>query len=122
MEYEGDFILRQIKTLADGLGVALAHGKNGGQTEIIFPAALGQKLPFQPELQGLITQQHYAQAAHRLLQLRYALPENEFLKLGVWFYGQLNQLSADELAAGRYSKQNIVAGLRQLEQLKAELK
>lgn len=117
MENESDWIMRQLHAFADGLGYVLAHGSKSGKTAIVFPQAQAEKLPHQAELADLIAKQQYAAGAQRLLKLQYALPEQDFMKLGVWFYDTLNQLNDDELKAGEFSRSSIVAGLKQLAEL-----
>ena len=117
MTEEDDWIMRQINSFAQGLGYLLAQRKGAAQTEIIFPAKEAQNLPHQAELQRLINQEAYGAAAARLLKLRYAMTEPKFMALSLWFYNTLNQYNDTQLQAGQYSKQAIVAGLKQLEQL-----
>ncbi|GAF36222.1 DUF6483 family protein [Lentilactobacillus farraginis] len=117
MQDESDFILRQIRAFAEGLGYILAHGKGGhSQTEIIFPARQEQKLPHQTELQSLIDKKQYAGAAERLLSLQYAMTDDQFTALGIWLYASLNELSDAQLLEGGFSKKSIIAGLNQLKE------
>ncbi|MCT3398098.1 DUF6483 family protein [Lentilactobacillus hilgardii] len=119
MRDENDFILRQIRAFAEGLGYILSHGKGGqSEAEIVFPEKQEQKLPYQNELQGLIDKKQYADAAKRLLSLQYAMTEAQFMKLGIWFYSELNKYSDDQLVEGDFSKQSIIAGLNQLKALR----
>lgn len=116
---ENDFILRQIRAFAEGLGYILSHGKGGqSEAEIVFPEKQEQKLPYQNELQGLIDKKRYADAAKRLLSLQYAMTEAQFMKLGIWFYSELNEYSDDQLVEGNFSKQSIITGLNQLKALR----
>lgn len=120
MAEESDFILRQIHSLAEGFGYLLAHAKDSNNTEIVFPGTVGPALPHQAELRQLIHDQQYQQAATRLLKLRYAMTEDQFFQLALWFYQTLNHYDDATLQAGHYSKASIVAGLKQLEQFKNE--
>jgi hypothetical protein len=116
---ENDFILRQIRAFAEGLGYILSHGKGGqSEAEIVFPEKQEQKLPYQNELQELIDKKQYADAAKRLLSLQYAMTEAQFMKLGIWFYSELNEYSDDQLVEGNFSKQSIITGLNQLKALR----
>lgn len=117
MTEENDWILRQINSFAQGLGYILAQRNGDRQAEIIFPVKTVQNLPHQAELQHLINQQAYGAAATRLLKLRYAMTETKFMALSLWFYHKLNQYTEDQLQAGAYSKQAIIAGLKQLAHL-----
>lgn len=117
MTEENDWIMRQINSFAQGLGYMLAQRKGDAPTEIIFPVKAAQNLPHQDELQHLINQQAYGAAAARLLKLRYAITEPKFMALSLWFYNTLNQYNDAQLQAGHYSKQAIITGLKQLEQL-----
>jgi len=116
MQNESDYIMRQIKAFAEGLGYMLSKNKNNTDTEIVFHMD-EPLLPHQFELQQLIDKKQYAAAAKRLLSLRYAISETDFFKLGVWFYDTLNQRSDTELQRNNYSRAAIVAGLKQLQEL-----
>lgn len=59
----------------------------------------------------------YGQAADRLLQLRYAMKEEDFIRLGVWFYQTLNRFDDQELTKGNYSRQEIISGLTKLKDM-----
>lgn len=118
MNYESDWITRQLKSFAQGLGYVFSKGKGGGETEIVFPQKQEKLLPHQDELQQLIDAHHYAQAAKRLWNLQYAMPEQDFVKLGVWFYGTLNGYSNQELIDGNYSRNQILVGLNGLKNMK----
>lgn len=119
MQDENDYLMRQIKAFAEGLGYLLSKRKNDTDTEIVFHMD-EPLLPHQTELQKLISAKQYSEAATRLLNLRYAMPETTFLKLGAWFYDTLNRRSTADLNQHGYSRQAIVAGLKQLQRLQAE--
>ncbi|MFR0554377.1 DUF6483 family protein [Loigolactobacillus coryniformis] len=116
MQNESDYIMRQIKAFAEGIGYMLSKYKNNTDTEIVFHLD-EPLLPHQSELQQLIAKKQYATAAKRLLSLRYAMPEMEFFKLGVWFYDTLNQRSDTKLQQNHYSRAAIIVGLKQLQEL-----
>lgn len=117
MGQESDWLMRQINDLASGLGYIISRGKGGSESEIIFPQKEEEKLPHKNELQKLIDDHQYSQAAERLLQLRYAMEEEDFLRLGVWFYQKLNRLDNQELTKGNFSRQEIVSGLAKLKDM-----
>ncbi|MFD0898093.1 DUF6483 family protein [Loigolactobacillus binensis] len=119
MQNESDYIMRQIKAFAEGLGYIMSQRKNNTDTEIVFHMA-EPLLPHQLELQQLIAKKQYAAVAKRLLALQYAMPEGDFFKLSVWFYDTLNQRSDTELQQNNYSRSAIIAGLKQLQMLQAE--
>ncbi|MCH4165440.1 MAG: DUF6483 family protein [Lentilactobacillus diolivorans] len=117
---DNDFIIRQIRAAAEGMAYILGHGKSTGRTEIVFPQDQRQKLPHQNELQQLIDQHQYAQAAERLLKYQRTMADQDFVKLGNWFYDQLNSSNRSNRPDGMLSKQTIIAGLRQLSRLKLD--
>ncbi|WP_405076727.1 DUF6483 family protein (plasmid) [Ligilactobacillus acidipiscis] len=117
MGQESDWLMRQINDLASGLGYIISRGKGGSETEIIFPQKEEEKLPHKDKLQRLINNHQYSQAAERLLQLRYAMEKEDFLRLGVWFYQTLNHFDDQELTKGNYSRQEIVSGLTKLKDM-----
>ncbi|MFT8401131.1 MAG: DUF6483 family protein [Lentilactobacillus diolivorans] len=117
---DNDFIIRQTRAAAEGMAYILGHGKSTGRTEIVFPQDQRQKLPHQNELQQLIDQHQYAQAAERLLKYQRTMADQDFVKLGNWFYDQLNSSNRSNRPDGMLSKQTIIAGLRQLRQLKLD--
>ncbi|WP_137629344.1 DUF6483 family protein [Lactiplantibacillus daowaiensis] len=114
MAEESDYILRQIHSLAEGFGYLLSRAKDSNNTEIVFPGTSGPDLPHQVELRALIADHRYQVAATRLVKLRYAMTEDQFFKLALWFYQTLNGFDEATLQAGDYSKASIVAGLKQL--------
>ncbi len=116
MQNESDWIMKQIRSFAEGLGVVLSNAK-GTQTEIIFPQKEEQVLPHQAELKNMLQNKQYVSASKRLLALQYAMPEKDFLKLGIWFYDNLNQHSDSELQKNHYSRASIITGLKQLEKM-----
>ena len=117
MQDESDWLMRQLNAFAAGLGATLSRNK-GGTTEIVFPQHQDKPLPHQVALMQLIETHAYAQAAERLLALRYAMTEAEFLKLGIWFYATLNRFDDHDLANGGLTRAALVSGLAQLKQLK----
>ncbi|WP_461243436.1 DUF6483 family protein [Secundilactobacillus muriivasis] len=116
---DDDWILKQIKQIAYGIGYVLSGGKgNDPQFEVVFPQPDTKALPYQKEIQLLIDQHQYAKAADRLLSVQYAMADADFMKLGVWFYDTVNGIPEAQLEAGGYSKAAIVAGLKQLAKLR----
>lgn len=118
---DNDFIIRQIRAAAEGMAYILGHGKSTGRTEIVFPQDQRQKLPHQNELQQLIDQHQYAQAAERLLKYQRTMADQDFVKLGNWFYDQVNLSNHTNHPSEDLSKQTIMAGLRQLSRLKLDV-
>ncbi|MBQ0837080.1 hypothetical protein KBP51_11640 [Lactiplantibacillus pentosus] len=116
MQDESDWLMRQLRAFATGLGYTLSRRK-GGETQVVFPELQDKPLPHQVELTQLIDKHAYAQAADRLLALQYAMTAAEFLKLGIWFYATLNRFDDQNLASGGISRASLVAGLAQLKQL-----
>lgn len=110
---ESDWLTRQIRAFAEGMGYLLARDKNGASTEVIFPQKESE-LAYQSELQSYLDQQAYGQASARIFELQYALPTQQFLQLGLWLYRELNKLSEVELARGHFSKQEMMNSLRRL--------
>lgn len=114
---DDDWIMKQIHLLAEGLGYLLHSSNPDNDYEIVFPQQDEQMLPHQGELERLIQLNRYGEAAQQLLNLRYSMKEQDFMKLGVWFYSTLNAKSEDELEEGDYSKASIVAGLEKLKEM-----
>lgn len=118
MEQNEDFLTRQIRAIGSGLGVMIS-GKNSSGTEIVFPKKQGEKLSYQVDLEMLIGQHQFAEAADKLSRLVYAVPDAEYFSLSVWFYQRLNQFSEATLMAGGFSKGQI---MNRLEKLQDQLK
>ncbi|MFD1464594.1 DUF6483 family protein [Lapidilactobacillus mulanensis] len=117
MQEESDWLTRQIRAFAEGLGYMLSHEKSGASTQIVFPQKDAQEIPHQAELQHLIDTKRYSDAAERLFDLRYALLPDDFFKLGLWFYSTLNEFSPADLATGNFSKDSILAGVTRLKEM-----
>ncbi|GHP13228.1 hypothetical protein YK48G_06530 [Lentilactobacillus fungorum] len=113
MQQDEDFLTRQIRSIGQGLGVMIS-GKNGGPTQIVFPKKQAQKLPHQVDLQRLIDEGKYGQAAEHLVQLEFAISHQDYFELSLWLYKTLNQLSDETLRSGQYSKTRILDQLQRL--------
>ncbi|MCD2255900.1 DUF6483 family protein [Agrilactobacillus fermenti] len=119
--YEDDPILRQIKAFAQGLGYILTAGKGGNsETEIVFPGQQDDHLTYQETLQKSLAQHQYQVSIEKLFRVRYAISEENFLKLGLWYAQQLNLLSAAELKQGNFSKQDIQSLLDRLQAIQEQ--
>ncbi|BDR58802.1 DUF6483 family protein [Xylocopilactobacillus apicola] len=118
---EKDWIVRQVKSFAQGLGYLLGHGKSNPGSEIVFPKEYSAPLPHQKDLQKLIDQRQYQQSVTEFKGLRYAMEEELYLKLGNWLYSNLSRLDEDQLQAGHFSKAQIDAEVEELSQISLDL-
>lgn len=59
---ESDWLTRQIRAFAEGMGYLLARDKNGASTEVIFPQKESE-LAYQSELQCYLNQHAYDKAS-----------------------------------------------------------
>ncbi|GLB46265.1 hypothetical protein WR164_02440 [Philodulcilactobacillus myokoensis] len=115
MQYEDDdWLIRQLKQSAKGIA-EIFSGKNDGDSKIIFHQENKMKLPHQREINDLIKKHQYSKAANRLLDLKYAMSENDFQKLGIWFYSKLNH---KDFNVKDYSRSSLLAGLEQIKRAK----
>ncbi|KRK87006.1 DUF6483 family protein [Lentilactobacillus sunkii] len=118
MEQDEDFLTRQIRSIGAGLGYMIG-GKDGGGSQIIFPKKQSELLPHQGDLQKLIDEQRFGEAADRLTRLEFTIAGEQYFNLCLWFFTSLNQYTDNELRAGGYSKIQIYD---QLAKLKDQIK
>lgn len=84
---DNDFIIKQVKDAASGIK-SLFSNKSSDDTKIVFHKEDKMNIPFQKEIYNLIKNKGYVLAADRLFNLRYAMDENNFKKLCIWFYSK----------------------------------
>ncbi|WP_390404599.1 DUF6483 family protein [Lacticaseibacillus jixiensis] len=114
MQEENDVLLRQIKAFAQGLGYLLGKGNGSAGNEIVFPQQATQKLPNQAQLEQFLAADALHEATSFLFSRRYAMAEEKFIALGMWYFGTLNKLSDEQLTQANYSREAIALGLAQL--------
>ncbi|GAD17288.1 DUF6483 family protein [Lentilactobacillus otakiensis] len=118
MEQNEDFLTRQIRAIGSGLAYTIG-GKDKGGSQIIFPKKQSEQLPHQLDLQTLIDQHRFSEAAEQLSRLEFTIPGEKYFNLCLWFFSTLNQFTDDELRRGDYSKIQIYDHLSKLkEQIK----
>ncbi|WP_179395405.1 DUF6483 family protein [Lacticaseibacillus absianus] len=117
---DDDWLMRQIKGFAQGLHYLLGGSGDAPETTIVWPQAEAATLPYQTELEQLIETQQFAKADALFQRVRYAMPPQDYLVLGRWFYAALARYSDATLAAGGLPQSAIQAGLHRLEAQLAE--
>lgn len=119
MAEETDFLLRQIKGIAGSMGYILGKKEEGMEAAVIFPADK-PPLPYQDVLRGLLHDHQYQEALTKFDQIRYAMEEDDYVKLGLWLYTALLQLPAKERTAAGLSIAALQKGLNQLAAMSGE--
>lgn len=116
MTEQNDWIMRQVKSFAQGLGYVLGKGKAQTDNEIVFPQKEAKNLPHQVELQKLIDADNFQQAMLQLQKLRYAMAEEKYIALGNWLYSTLMQRDPEPINQIHYEWE-----LNKLKALTAEI-
>ncbi|WP_040536183.1 hypothetical protein [Schleiferilactobacillus shenzhenensis] len=113
MAEETDFLLRQIKGIAGSMGYILGKKEEGMEAAVIFPADK-PPLPYQDVLRGLLHDHQYQEALTKFDQIRYAMEQDDYVKLGLWLYTALLQLPEKDRNAAKLTLPVLQAGLNQL--------
>ncbi|HAY52942.1 MAG TPA: hypothetical protein DCY46_03035 [Lactobacillus sp.] len=119
MAEETDFLLRQIKGIAGQLGYILGKRAEGTESAIIFPANK-LPLPYQDVLRELLHTHHYQEALTKFTQIRYAMEQDEYVKLGLWLYSALLQLPEKERTEAGLTTPELQVGLNKLASIQGE--
>ena len=86
-----DFILRQIKSFAEGFGAILGKGKT--RNEVIFEQQQNQKGKIYTDLNQLLLHRKYEEAIHYVYAQKFELDVDSYYRLGMWLYGKLKDVS-----------------------------
>ena len=88
---DDDFILRQIKSFAEGFGAILGKGKE--KNEVVFEQQQNQKGKIYTNLDRLLLHRKYEEAIHYVYAQKFELDGDIYYRLGIWLYGKLDGVS-----------------------------
>ncbi|ASN13548.1 MULTISPECIES: hypothetical protein [Latilactobacillus] len=119
---EQDFIKRQIKSFAQGIGsiINVGHANNG--VEIMLPAEQGQNLPFQDTLLRYLNMKHYKEGFIHLLKLESKMSQFDFNQLGIWYVYELNKIPSQLLIKDGLTENDISTLIHRLNQTPSDNK
>ncbi|KRM14095.1 hypothetical protein FD31_GL002233 [Companilactobacillus nantensis DSM 16982] len=85
---DNDFILRQVKSFAEGLGM-IAGKKGSPKTEIIYQQQQNQKGKIFTDLDNLLLHRKYEAAIHYVYAQKFQLDRANYYQLGEWLTQKL---------------------------------
>lgn len=78
---DDDFILRQIKSFAEGFGAILGKGKE--KNEVVFEQQQNQKGKIYTNLDRLLLHRKYEEAIHYVYAQKFELDGDSYYRLGI---------------------------------------
>ncbi|MDT6951420.1 hypothetical protein [Companilactobacillus alimentarius] len=104
-----DFLMRQIKSFAQGFGMVL--GKKGQvKTEVIYDQKQNQNGKNYTDLEDLLLHHKYEAAIKYVYAQKFNLSNEEYVKLGEWLINKLEKYSdtnADQLLEFKNNLQKV---------------
>jgi len=91
MAEDSDFIMRQIKSFAEGFGYMVGK-KDGEKTEVIFEQQQGQGDKIHRDITELLMHQKYEQAIQYVYAQKFTLEEGQYFVLGQWLLRKLSDI------------------------------
>lgn len=88
MEDDNDFIMRQIKSFAEGFGYMVGK-KGANKTEIVFEQQQNQKGKTYTDIDNLLLHHKYDEAINYVYAQKFDLDRDSYLKLGLWLIVKL---------------------------------
>ncbi|MCK2073739.1 hypothetical protein ID874_05440 [Pediococcus acidilactici] len=95
LDNDKDFIMKQVKSFAEGLGYVLGKKRNG-DIEVVFQQENQQKNKFLAEIEQYLEKKKYREAIQSFFKLKYELEPGEYLKIGNQLLDKLKARLADE--------------------------
>ncbi|KRK96657.1 DUF6483 family protein [Companilactobacillus futsaii] len=106
MAEDSDFIMRQIKSFAEGFGYMVGK-KDGEKTEVVFEQQQGQGDKIHRDLTELLMHEKYEQAIQYVYAQKFTLGEEQYFALGQWLLEKLSKISEIDQAMITGFKGNI---------------
>lgn len=117
--FENDYIMRQIESMSRILGELIFQKDNeSGEIEVVDEHGniqQGNLLLYQ--LKKMILEKRINEAENLLFEAIEKNPLEEYLKAALSFYGELLKLSDKELEACNFSRDEVLEGLQQIQQI-----
>ncbi|WP_125565272.1 DUF6483 family protein [Companilactobacillus insicii] len=89
---DNDFIMHQIKSFAEGLGIVL-NNKDGSKSQVVFEQQQGQSGTIETEINKLLFKGKYDLAVKLVFEQKFILERDSYLKLAQWLMVKLNSYS-----------------------------
>jgi len=85
---DNDFIMRQIKSIADGFGFMIGK-KGSAKAEVVFEQQQNQKGKLYTDLDYLLMHHKYEESIHYVYSQKFNLDPDSYLKLSQWLLKKL---------------------------------
>jgi len=89
---DNDFIMRQVKSFAEGLGVML-NNKDGNKSVVFFEQEQGQSETIKERLDKLVFKRKYDAAVRMVFEQKFILSKSNYVELAQWLLDKFNQLN-----------------------------
>jgi len=111
--YHQDWLMRQIEAISAFLAFLLTQRRPSSHAEEATVREVSPSGECFDRISALLRAGRICEAENELFR-RADGEDEEALRTGVWFYGEVNKLSDGELAARDFSREEIADGLRDL--------
>ncbi|WP_119327078.1 DUF6483 family protein [Companilactobacillus musae] len=88
MDDDNDFIMRQIKSFAEGFGYMVGK-KGANKTEIVFEQQQNQRGKIYTDIDNLLLHHKYEAAINYVYSKKFVLDRKAYLELGQWLITRL---------------------------------
>lgn len=86
---DNDFVMRQVKSFAEGLGIVL-NNRDGSKSQVVFEQEQGQSGTIEDEINKLLFKKKYDSAVRLVFEQKFILEHDDYLKLAYWLLNELN--------------------------------
>lgn len=111
-----DYLLREIENLSRAIAGAFMK-KDLPIVRILDDGVLNEDEFLRYSLRNLLAQGELNRAENLLFDELERNPSNVALETGIWFYGELNQMSDYRLLECHFSREEIAEGLEDLREI-----
>jgi len=89
MDDNNDFIMRQVKSFAEGLGVVI-NNKDGSKSQIVFEQQQGQSGTIKDEINKLLLQRKFEKAVQCVFEQKFIMESDKYVELARWLLNRFN--------------------------------
>ncbi|KRK80838.1 DUF6483 family protein [Companilactobacillus nodensis] len=86
---DNDFVMRQVKSFAEELGIVL-NNRDGSKSQVVFEQEQGRSGTIEDEINKLLFKKKYDSAVRLVFEQKFILEHDDYLKLAYWLLNELN--------------------------------